>query len=231
VRRLPANTPTIDFICPGCESRFQLKSQRHPFAARINDAAYSKMREAVLGGLTPNLFALHYDPSRWTVQNLILIPRFVFSLSCIERRRPLSASAQRHGFVGCHILLVNIPADARIAVVDSGKPARPAEVRDMYARLRPLERMGHEARGWTLDVLNAVRSLVASVDREEFTLAEVYALEGRLRRLHPQNRFVRPKIRQQLQRLKDLGFVEFLGAGRYRNLSGRDLSPLILGHP
>ena len=35
-------------------------------------------------------------------------------------------------------------------------------------------------------------------------------------RLHPQNRFVRPKIRQQLQILRDLGLLEFLGRGRYR---------------
>jgi type II restriction enzyme len=66
--------------------------------------------------------------------------------------------------------------------------------------------------GWTLDVLNAVRAL----GRREFTLAEVYAREAELERMHPQNRFVRPKIRQQSQILRDLGFVEFLGRGVYR---------------
>ena len=34
--------------------------------------------------------------------------------------------------------------------------------------------------------------------------------------LHPDNRHVRDKIRQQLQVLRDLGLVEFLGRGRYR---------------
>ncbi|MBI5242579.1 MAG: hypothetical protein HY922_02705 [Elusimicrobia bacterium] len=38
----------------------------------------------------------------------------------------------------------------------------------------------------------------------------------RLSELHPNNRHVRPKIRQQLQVLRDLGFVAFLGRGRYR---------------
>jgi type II restriction enzyme len=33
---------------------------------------------------------------------------------------------------------------------------------------------------------------------------------------HPDNRHVPDKIRQQLQVLRDLGFVEFLGGGRYR---------------
>jgi len=61
-------------------------------------------------------------------------------------------------------------------------------------------------------VLNVVRSL----GREDFSLADVYARSAELARLHPQNRFVRAKIRQQLQRLRDLGLVEFLGGGRYR---------------
>ena len=68
------------------------------------------------------------------------------------------------------------------------------------------------ARGWTLDVLNVVRSL----GREDFSLADVYARSAELARLHPRNRFVRPKIRQQLQILRDLGLLEFLGRGRYR---------------
>ena len=40
-----------------------------------------------------------------------------------------------------------------------------------------------------------------------------YALEDNLSRLHPANRHVRDKIRQQLQILRDLGLLEFLGGG------------------
>jgi type II restriction enzyme len=36
--------------------------------------------------------------------------------------------------------------------------------------------------------------------------------------LHPDNRHVRDKIRQQLQVLRNLGLVEFLGRGRYRSV-------------
>jgi type II restriction enzyme len=36
--------------------------------------------------------------------------------------------------------------------------------------------------------------------------------------LHPENRHVRDKIRQQLQVLRDLGLIESLRRGRYRNL-------------
>ena len=60
LRRLPSNTPALDFECQRCTSLYQLKSQRHRFTSRINDAAYEKMREAILKRRTPNILALHY---------------------------------------------------------------------------------------------------------------------------------------------------------------------------
>jgi hypothetical protein len=71
---------------------------------------------------------------------------------------------------------------------------------------------GGSWRGWTLDVLNVVRSLGG----EDFSLADVYARSPELARLHPRNLHVHDKIRQQLQRLRDLGLVEFVGRGEYR---------------
>ena len=210
--RAAANAQVIDFTCPDCAHPFQLKSQSRPFSARIVDAAYSAMRDAIQEGRTPSLLALHYDPLRWSVLNLILLPRFVFTLSCLERRKPLGSGARRHGWVGCNIVLTSIPPDARIPIVSEGHVARASEVRERFARLRPLEGLRHEARGWTLDVLNVLRG----IGQKEFTLTEGYAFEGELARLHPANRFVRPKIRQQLQTLRRMGLVEFLGQGRYR---------------
>ena len=69
----------------------------------------------------------------------------------------------------------------------------------------------HEARGWTLDVLNVVRSL----GNAEFYLDDIYLRDEELARLHPKNLHVRDKIPQQLQRLRDFGFLEFLGGGMY----------------
>jgi type II restriction enzyme len=43
----------------------------------------------------------------------------------------------------------------------------------------------------------------------------MYAFEAQLETLYPKNRNVRPKIRQQLQVLRDAGFISFLGEGRY----------------
>jgi len=208
----PANTPAFDYSCPKCDSLFQLKAQSHYFATRILDAAYSAMLRAIEENRVPNLIALHYQPLEWKVENLILIPRIAFTKAVLEKRKPLSPGARRAGWVGCNILLTNIPQDARIPLVRSGVPANPVRVRQQYAKLQPLAEMDVERRGWTLDVLNVLRLL----GKPEFSLADVYASEKDLSRLHPDNRHVRDKIRQQLQVLRDLGFLDFLGAGKYR---------------
>lgn len=206
------NREAIDYACPQCQEYFQLKSQSSAFGGKIVDAAYDAMLRAIVSGQTPNLFALHYDRNPWRVLNLLVVPRFAYSLSVIEKRKPLALTARRANWVGCNILLGNIPPDARIANVNGGVVMDARVVRDRYARLRPLERIKYDARGWTLDVLNVVRAL----NRREFVLQEIYAFTPHLEKLHPDNRHVRDKIRQQLQVLRDLGMVEFLGGGRYR---------------
>ncbi len=207
----PPNTRVVDFICPRCDGCFQLKSQSHPFSLKICDAAYEGMRRAIEENTAPHLFALHYDRLHWTVRSLVFIPSFALTLSSLERRKPLGPSARRRGWVGCNILLVNIPIDARIKLVSDGVPISPALVRRQYRRFQSLEGVPHETRGWTLDVLRVVRSL----GKTEFSLAEVYRQSDHLQRLHPDNRHVREKIRQQLQRLRDLGVLHFAGSGEY----------------
>jgi len=61
-----------------------------------------------------------------------------------------------------------------------------------------------------------VMKCVDLIGRRDFTLDDVYAQEARLHALYPGNRNVRPKIRQQLQVLRDQGYIEFLGNGQYR---------------
>ena len=166
---------------------------------------------AIRENRTPNLFALHYDPVAWAVVNVFVVPHFAFPFSAIEKRKPLGPTARRAGWVGCNILLDAIPADAKIRIIKSGAVLPSERVRRQYARVRPLANLNVEQRGWTLDVLNAVHSL----GKERFSLTDVYTREEELAQMHPSNRHIRDKIRQQLQVLRDLGLLEFLGAGRY----------------
>jgi type II restriction enzyme len=212
LKRTPPNTPVVDFACPNCKSDFQMKSQSRPLSYRLADAAYDGMRRAIDTNRAPNLFVLHYDQKQWNVQNLLLIPRFAFSLSALERRKPLGPNARRAGWVGCNILLDQIPHDAKIPMVARGHAISMSDVRRQYVRIRPLEELTIEKRGWTLDVLRVVRAL----GKKEFSLDEVYASEDSLSHLHPRNRHLRDKIRQQLQVLRDIGLLEFLGRGHYQ---------------
>ncbi len=69
--------------------------------------------------------------------------------------------------------------------------------------------------GWTKLTLEAL----TQIRTPEFVIDEVYqeAL-ARAQIAYPNNRNRREKVRQQLQRLRELGVVEFLGKGRYRLL-------------
>ena len=212
LRPSPQGTAAIDYFCPACNSPFQLKSQSKPLGSRIVDAAYSEMKRAILEDRTPNLFVLHYDLGLWAVRTVLLVPHFAFTLSTLEKRSPLAPTARRAGWVGCNILLDKIPLYARIHVIDDGKTQSTKEVRRAYQRLRPLEALQVEKRGWTLDVLQVVQSL----GKTEFTLTDVYGHANALAKLHPKNLHVRDKIRQQLQVLRDLRLLDFLAPGRYR---------------
>lgn len=203
LRPTPNNTAAFDFACPNCELSYQLKSKSSPIGERIVDAAYEAMTRAIREDRTPNLYALHYNRDSWQVRNLILVPHFAFSASAIEPRKPLAANARRAGWVGCNIVLQNIPPDARIRLVADGVPLPPQQVHENFIRLKPLEEIKPVERGWTLEVLKVVRSL----GRREFTNADVYAFEAEFERLHPHNRHIRDKIRQQLQVLRDQGFL------------------------
>jgi len=210
----PAGTRVVDFQCHTCHEGFQLKSQRRPFGAKVTDAAYEPMAERIEHDAAPNFVFLRYQTDRWRVRDVFFVPRYFLSPSIIERRRALGPKARRAGWVGCNILLSRLPLDARIQAVRGEIPISPDAVRTSWLRFAFLETKDAESRGWTADVLACVREL----HRESFALADLYSFEGRLAIMHPMNRNVRPKLRQQLQVLRDHGVLEFLGGGEYRIL-------------
>ena len=58
---------------------------------------------------------------------------------------------------------------------------------------------------------------VLAMPRREFQMDDLLRVcEPRATAQYPESRHVRPKLRQQLQVLRDVGVVEFLGGGRYK---------------
>ncbi len=142
------------------------------------------------------------------------IPKHFFVPDIIEKRKPLSQTARRAGWIGCNILIDKIPEQGRISVVSNGRIVDPSIVVQKVGRSLKLEKSDIESRGWLFDVMNCVNS----IPREIFTLDEMYRHGPQLQEKHPMNHNIRPKIRQQLQFLRDEGFIEFLGNGKYKKL-------------
>ncbi len=178
----------------------------------MTNSAYKPKIEAIRAGTIPNFLFLQYDLEMLRISNLFVVPKHFMSQSIIEQRKPLSERARRRGWVGSNILLGNLPADAQIPIVEDRYEVPKATVRDSWNRFLFLREQSVYSRGWLADVLACVRQL----GQETFTLADVYTFDGQLAKLHPRNRHIRPKIRQQLQVLRDYGIVEFLGKGVYR---------------
>lgn len=208
----PKGRQVVDFSCSDCGELYQLKSQSHPFGNRVMNSAYEPKIEAIRAGTIPNFLFLQYDLEVLRVSGLFVVPKHFMSQSIIERRRPLSQHARRRGWVGSNILLGNLPTDARIQIVEDRYEVPKATVRDSWNLFSFLREQSVYSRSWLADVLACVRQL----DKETFTLANIYTFDRQLAKLHPRNKHIRPKIRQQLQVLRDYGIVEFLGKGVYR---------------
>jgi type II restriction enzyme len=139
--------------------------------------------------------------------------------SCIIPRKPLGPNAKRAGWQGCTISLERIPELGRIQVIEQGHIRDKSAVLEQWSKSEFLLKAKPEMRGWLADVLRCVERCFTN-----FTLANIYAFEVELAAKHPENHNVRAKIRQQLQVLRDLGFIEFLGSGEYMRLSTRQES-------
>ena len=205
-------TEAVDFFCSRCDSEFQLKAMARPIGRKVVDAAYDAMIRAILQDRLPHFLFLSYNNIRLMVNDLLLIPNFCLSMSAIERRNPLRATARRAGWVGCNIVLDLVPPEGRIKIINSGNIIHRESVRKDFSNIEPLADFSFKKRGWTLDVLTVLRSL----SKREFTINEAYSFEKVLSQRHPENRHIKDKIRQQLQILRDLEYIEFVGRGHYR---------------
>ncbi|RYX80078.1 restriction endonuclease [bacterium] len=175
----------------------------------IAAGAFGAMTARLAAANNPSLFAMSYDRAAARVTDLILVPSHFFTPQIIRARKPLGPHARRAGWQGCTILIGQVPASGRISLIRAGAPAPKAQVRAAWAATRFLRDEGATARGWLLAVMGAVEAATDAGGRPDFTLAEVYAQEARLAALYPGNHNVRPKIRQQLQVLRDRGWLAF----------------------
>ena len=213
INRYPNNQPVADFYCTNCKEDYELKSKQDNIGTKIVDGAYRTMIERLEETNNPNLFLLNYNLQNFEVLNFFLIPKHFFVPEIIEKRKPLSHTARRAGWVGCNILLQSIPQTGKIFFIKN-KIIEPKEkvLAEWQKTLFLREEKELDAKGWLLDVMLCVDKL----GHEEFSLDEVYVFESELGKKHPENHHVKDKIRQQLQVLRDKGYIEFIDRGNFR---------------
>lgn len=206
------NKPVADFYCKKCTEDFELKSKQGKIGKTIPAGAYSKMIERINSPTKPNFFFMGYLETLY-VNDFFVVPKHFFVSEIIEERKPLAESARRAGWVGSNILFSKIPKAGQIFYIENGKELDKKDVLEKWQKTIFLKQVKKaDAKGWILDIMNCIDSL----NKKDFTLQDMYSFEKDLSIIHPENKNIKPKIRQQLQFLRDKGYLEFAGDGTYR---------------
>ena len=207
------NRPVADFYCDACKEEYELKSKKDSMGQRIVDGAYRTMIERLQSEHNPSFFFLNYNLKNFSVINFLVIPKHFFVPEIIEKRKPLSENARRVGWVGCNIVLKSIPQSGKIFYIKGGKLEAKKDILENWRKTLFLrEEKELMRKGWILDAMNCIDK----IGKREFALDEIYAFEKELKGRHPNNNFVKDKLRQQLQVLRGNGYLEFVSRGKYK---------------
>jgi type II restriction enzyme len=213
VSKYENNRPVADFYCPVCSEDFELKSKEGMLGNKITNGAYNTLIERLKDSRNPNLFLLGYDFQSYKISNFLVIPKHFFVPEIIEKRKPLSQTARRAGWIGCNIVLQKIPKAGRIFYIQDKQVIPKVSVLKNWQKTVFLRKeQATTERTWIIDIMNCLDTL----GKKDFVLSDVYFFEEALKQRHPRNRHIKDKIRQQLQVLRDNGFLEFSSRGKYR---------------
>ena len=214
IRRAEPNAPVKDYVCEECKAQYELKSNKsksESFQSTVNDGVYRTMIKRITSLDNPSFFFMHYD--RYEVNNLVIVPKCFFTPSVIKKRAALKSTAERAGWEGCVIQMNEIPATAKIPIIINGEVRPIPDVVAQYQRVYNLQTKSVESRGWLMDTLHIVERL-----DETFTIKQMYSFVDELQIKYPNNNHIPDKIRQQLQFLRDKGFIVFKGHGIYKRI-------------
>ncbi|MDE3104472.1 MAG: restriction endonuclease [Acidobacteriota bacterium] len=205
-----ANTRTCDFICIHCRHKYELKSKRGAFTRSVVDGSYDTMLATIRSRRTPTFLLLEYTTA-WSITGLRAIHHTLVTETAIQARKPLAITAKRAGWIGCNILLTAVAMQGQIPLVVGGVAYAKEGPRAAFSRLESFSELSSNSRNW----MSIVLRLIERIPSGRFALSDLYNHEGELQVLFPNNRNIRPKIRQQLQFLRDANMLKFCGGGIY----------------
>lgn len=175
------------------------------------NGAYGTLVECIRAGNAPNLLLLSYSDDL-DVRSLLVIPKRFFVEEIVVPRRPLGPQCRRAGWRGCNLNLSILPDAAKIECVRDFKAVDQSEIANRWRETSFMDSLSPRGQGW----LAVVMGLISKLKRRDFCLDDLYRFEGEMKLLYPHNHNIRAKLRQQLQRLRDAGWIAFEGQGCYR---------------
>jgi len=208
------NRPVADFYCISCSEEFELKSKNGNLTNTITDGAYSTMIERINSNQNPNFFFLTYT-KQWTVNNFLIIPKQFFTTDIIIKRKPLTQTARRAGWIGCNIDISNVAEVGKVFLVKNSELIDRTIVENSFKKTLFIRNQSFDSKGWILDIMLCVDA----IPKDVFTLEDIYKFENKLKLKYPSNNFIKDKIRQQLQVLRDKGIIEFVSRGNYKKIN------------
>ncbi|TRZ78478.1 restriction endonuclease [bacterium] len=211
IKNYENNRPVADFYCSNCKEDYELKSKRNSIGKKVPDGAYKTMLERLQSQNNPNLFLLSYDVSNYAVLDFVVVPKHFFVPAMIVKRN--KGIPNRPNYIMCNIDLTSIPNSGKIFYIKNKVVENKEKVLKNWQKTLFLRETGKaDLKGWILDVMGCIDKL----NKSEFTLQDIYSFENILSKKYPENKHIKDKIRQQLQFLRDKGYLDFVSSGKYK---------------
>jgi len=213
LKNLENNKKVSDFLCETCLENYEQKAGQKKFKGKVISSEYQTMIDRLSAKDKPHFFFLHYLIQDYSVNDFFVVPKYFFVPAIVEKRKALTEKARRKGWEGSFLLFSKIPDSGKIYYVENGKQFSKKEILAKWHKTAFLKNIKKDdLKGWTLDIMNCIDSL----NKKEFSLQDMYNFEKDLAILHPENKNIKPKIRQQLQFLRDKNYLTFTGRGTYQ---------------
>lgn len=202
--------PINDLFCIDCKNDFELKSEKWKFAKKIPWGSYDKAIQTI-EEKPMHLFVLKYSDD-FTITNFLVVPKYFFTKDIIVKRP--KALKNRPNYFMSDIDFSAIPESWKIHYIQNGTYKTRTQILQEWEKIKFLENEKLESKWWIFDIMKCIEKL----NKKEFSLQEMYSFEKDLQNLYPENKNIKPKIRQQLQFLRDKWYLEFSQRWKYKLL-------------
>lgn len=200
------NKPCNDLYCRDCGENFELKASHGKLSNTIQAWAYNASIQAMEEGPI-NLFVLKYSDD-YTITNFLVVPKYFFTQEVIEKRNEAKVK-QKNWTIRLWtwgiIRFDKIPESGKIHYISNWTYKTRTDILNAWNWIKFLEEETNEWKWWIFEIMRCIE-LVGKV---EFTPIELYEKFGvLLSQLYPLNNNIDAKIRQQLQDLEKVGYIE-----------------------